>query len=117
MHSTTQPTGHPRQVLVVARSGRRGPSLFTGLTARLGVHIPKPEVAANKSNPRGFGEPRWAVDFHNELLASVDVVVEDGRPKAWDATSELAARPEVVARLREWLEEQLVESDRVVVKD
>ena len=44
------------------------------------VHIPKPEVSANRSNPRGFGEPRWLVDYHNELLATVDVVIEDGRP-------------------------------------
>ena len=59
----------PRQILLVAGSGRSGTSLFTGLTGELGFHIPKPEVKANKSNPRGFGEPRWAVDFHNELLA------------------------------------------------
>ncbi|MEP9362462.1 hypothetical protein ABLE68_05810 [Nocardioides sp. CN2-186] len=118
MHDPTDPSStSDRQVLVVAGSGRSGTSLFTGLTGRLGFHIPKPEVAANKSNPRGFGEPRWAVDFHNELLASADVVVEDGRPEAWDATSELAKRPEVVARLQEWLEEQFAESDRVVVKD
>ena len=118
MHDPNHPSPtSDRQILVVAGSGRSGTSLFTGLTGRLGFHIPKPEVAANKSNPRGFGEPRWAVDFHNELLASVDVVVEDGRPEAWEATSELAQRPEVVARLREWLEDQFAESDRVVVKD
>jgi len=106
-----------RQILVVAGSGRSGTSLFTGLTGRLGFHIPKPEVAANKSNPRGFGEPRWAVDFHNELLSSADVVVEDGRPEAWDAATKTAERPEAVARLRAWLEEQFAECDRVVVKD
>jgi hypothetical protein len=106
-----------RQILVVAGSGRSGTSLFTGLTGRLGFHIPKPEVAANKSNPRGFGEPRWAVDFHNELLGAADVVVEDGRPEAWDATTKMAERPEAVTRLRGWLEEQFAESDRIVVKD
>jgi hypothetical protein len=51
-----------RQMLVVAGSGRSGTSLFTGLTGRLGVHIPKPEVSANRSNPRSFGEPLWLVD-------------------------------------------------------
>lgn len=112
-----QTSARDRQILVVAGSGRSGTSLFTGLTGRLGFHIPKPEVAANKSNPRGFGEPRWAVDFHNELLSTADVVVEDGRPEAWDATTKLAERPEAVERLRGWLEEQLAESDRVVVKD
>jgi hypothetical protein len=104
-------------MLVVAGSGRSGTSLFTGLTGRLGVHIPKPEVSANRSNPRGFGEPRWLVDFHNELLSSVDVVVEDGRPEAWDLTAKVVERPEVLGHLSEWLEEQFVQNERIVVKD
>lgn len=115
-----QPAHHDstsRKLLVVAGSGRSGTSLFTGLTGRLGVYIPKPEVIANRSNPRGFGEPRWAVDFHNELLKSVDVSVEDGRPEAWEVTSKVAERPRARARLTTWLEEQFAESDRIVVKD
>jgi hypothetical protein len=106
-----------RQLLVVAGSGRSGTSLFTGLTGRLGVHIPKPEVSANRSNPRGFGEPRWLVDYHNDLLSSVDVVVEDGRPEAWDLTDELAGESKALDPLVEWLDAQFGESDRVVVKD
>ena len=109
--------GARRQILAVAGSGRSGTSLFTGLTGRLGFHIPKPEVSANRSNPRGFGEPRWAVDFHNELLASVDVTIEDGRPEAWELTGKVAEKGKVVKRLTGWLEEQFAESDRVVVKD
>jgi len=112
------PTGGDcRQILVVAGSGRSGTSLFTGLAGRLGVHIPKPEVSANRSNPRGFGEPRWAVDFHNELLSSVDVVIEDGRPEAWDLTDKVAERSKALDRLVEWLGEQFVENPRIVVKD
>lgn len=118
MQHPTDPSGSgARQILVVAGSGRSGTSLFAGLTSKLGLYIPKPEVAANRSNPRGFGEPRWAVDFHNELLASVDVVVEDGRPEAWELTASLAEKPEVVKRLSSWLEEQFADSDRIVVKD
>ena len=109
--------GSRRQMLVVAGSGRSGTSLFTGLTGRLGVHIPKPEVSANRSNPRGFGEPRWLVDFHNDLLSSVDVVVEDGRPEAWDLTAQVVERTEVLAQLSEWLEEQFAQNERIVVKD
>jgi hypothetical protein len=81
------------------------------------MHIPKPEVKANRSNPRGFGEPRWAVDFHNDLLDSVDVTVEDGRPEAWDLTGEVAQRPDAVEQLTQWLSGQLEESGRIVVKD
>lgn len=109
--------GSRRQMLVVAGSGRSGTSLFTGLTGRLGVHIPKPEVSANRSNPRGFGEPRWLVDFHNDLLSSVDVVVEDGRPEAWDLTAKVVERTEVLGQLTEWLEEQFAQNERIVVKD
>lgn len=106
-----------RQMLLVAGSGRSGTSLFTGLTGRLGVHIPKPEVSANRSNPRGFGEPRWLVDYHNDLLSSVDVVVEDGRPEAWDLTDDLAQDPKALGPLVDWLEAQFGENERIVVKD
>ncbi len=112
-------TGSPRRgtLLVVAGAGRSGTSLFSGLVSRLGLYIPRPEVAANRSNPRGFSEPRWAVDFHKELLASLDVAVEDSRPEAWDLVARVAERPRVRRKLKTWLEEQFVQSDRVVVKD
>jgi hypothetical protein len=117
MHEPAVPAPQGRQMLVVAGSGRSGTSLFTGLTGRLGVHIPKPEVSANRSNPRGFGEPRWLVDYHNELLSMVDVAIEDGRPEAWELTDKVAEQPEVLDGLVTWLEKQFAESDRIVVKD
>jgi len=117
MQEETPAGGETRQLLVVAGSGRSGTSLFTGLTGRLGVHIPKPEVSANRSNPRGFGEPRWLVDYHNDLLASVDVAIEDGRPEAWDLTDKVAEREQALGPLVEWLEAQFAECPRIVVKD
>ncbi len=63
----------PKSLLVVAGSGRSGTSLLAGLTGRLGFAIPQPELKANDTNPRGFGEPRWAVAFHKDLLLSVAV--------------------------------------------
>ena len=36
-----------------------------GILGQLGFHIPQPEVQADDTNPRGFGEPRWVVDFHS----------------------------------------------------
>jgi|tagenome__1003787_1003787.scaffolds.fasta_scaffold20913249_2 hypothetical protein len=111
------PARSGRQMLVVAGSGRSGTSLFAGLAGRLGVHIPKPEVSANRSNPRGFGEPRWLVDYHNDLLSSVDVVVEDGRPEAWDLTDKVAEDQQVLGPLVEWFEDQFAENERIVVKD
>ena len=104
-------------LLVVAGSGRSGTSLFTGLAGRLGVYIPQPEIQANETNPRGFGEPRWALAFHKEMLESVDVAHDDARPDAWDLTGQVAERPQARKRLRDWLAEQFEVSDRVVVKD
>lgn len=117
MHDLTPAQPGRRQMLLVAGSGRSGTSLFTGLAGRLGVHIPKPEVSANRSNPRGFSEPRWLVDYHNDLLASVDVVIEDGRPEAWDLTDKLAEEEQALERLVAWYTEQFGEADRIVVKD
>ncbi|HEY3528653.1 MAG TPA: hypothetical protein VGK78_05840 [Nocardioides sp.] len=117
MHGETSARSGRRQMLVVAGSGRSGTSLFTGLTARLGFLIPKPEVSANRSNPRGFGEPRWLVDYHNDLLSSVDVVIEDGRPEAWALTDEAAEDAKALDPLVEWYEGQFAENERIVVKD
>lgn len=112
-----QAPGGGRSLLLVAGSGRSGTSLIAGLAGRLGFYIPLPEVKADGSNPRGFGEPRWAVDFHNELLALQNVAPEDGRPSAWTAAEKVAGRERPRGRLREWLEEQFSHRDRVVVKD
>jgi len=106
-----------RTLLLVAGSGRSGTSLFAGLTNRLGMHIPQPEVVADRSNPRGFGEPRWAVDFHEQLLRSVAVTPEDARPDAFAITERIAGRDRARRRLEAWLEEQFQASNRVVVKD
>lgn len=101
----------------MAGSGRSGTSLLAGLCARLGYDVPRPEVKANDSNPYGFGEPRWAVDFHNELLAAVAVGAEDGRPVAWQRVAEADQRAVWTARLTEWLAGQFETHHRLVVKD
>lgn len=106
-----------RSLLLVAGSGRSGTSLLAGLMGRLGFHIPLPEVKADRSNPQGFGEPRWAVDFHNELLRLQNVAHEDGRPWAWAETEKVADQEHTRKRLREWLQEQFSQGGRVVVKD
>jgi hypothetical protein len=104
-------------LLVIAGSGRSGTSLMAGLAGRLGYRIPQPELNSNESNPHGFGEPRWAVGFHKELLRSANISHEDARPEAWDVSAKVAGRDRARARLGGWLEEQFEQSDRVVVKD
>jgi hypothetical protein len=101
----------------VAGSGRSGTSLVTGLVGRLGFAIPLPEVTADESNPKGFGEPRWAVDFHTRLLRQLAMAPEDGRPEAWELAVGATQLPGPRERLGRWLGEQLASTDRVVVKD
>jgi hypothetical protein len=72
-------------------------------------------VQADDTNPRGFGEPRWVVDFHTRVLAAKRVTLNDSRPAAWAQMAEAAdkARPELL----EWLRGELAGADQVVVKD
>ena len=114
---TTSTGNGDRELLLVVGIGRSGTSVFTGILSQLGWYVPQPEVQADDTNPRGFGEPRWAVDFHTRLLRQRRVTNFDSRPHAWDLTDTATATPAVVAELRAWLEEQFQRSDRVVVKD
>jgi hypothetical protein len=106
----------PRLVLVVG-VGRSGTSVITGILGQIGFHIPQPEVQADDTNPRGFGEPRWVVDLHHRLMRERRVTVNDSRPAAWESTNAAAEDVAVRAELRAWLKEQLDQPAPVVVKD
>lgn len=106
-----------RQLVLVVGVGRSGTSLLTGILGQLGFHVPQPEVKADDTNPRGFSEPRWAVDFHTKLLQARRVTVNDSRPAAWEKTGTAAEDATVVAELRDWLSGQLDTAPAVVVKD
>jgi hypothetical protein len=106
-----------RTLLLVAGSGRSGTSLFTGILARLGFHVPQPEVAADSTNPRGFSESKWVVDFHTKLLDRAGVQVADARPKAWALTANVALDEVVKQELRGWLEQEFGKDENVIIKD
>jgi hypothetical protein len=106
-----------RQLLLVVGVGRSGTSLLSGMLGQLGFRIPQPEVQADDTNPRGFGEPRWVVDFHTRLLRERRVTVNDARPAAWEATTAAGEAPGVSDELRGWLESELREPGAVLVKD
>jgi hypothetical protein len=101
------------ELVLVVGVGRSGTSLFAGIAGQLGLHIPQPEVKADDTNPRGFGEPRWVVDFHTRLLRERRVTVNDARPAAFGETGAAAAE----ARLQPWLAQQLEGGGTVLVKD
>ena len=84
--SDGSPGEYPRKVLFVAGAGRSGTSTMAGLMRILGLHVPQPEVVADESNPKGFGEPAWVVEYHDRLLAEAGVQVSDARPEAWFET-------------------------------
>ena len=106
-----------RALVLVAGSGRSGTSLFTGILQRLGFHVPQPEVPADETNPRGFAESQWVVDFHTRLLKRAGVQVADAQPAAWAQTADVALDEEVQRELRRWLAAQYHETDDVIVKD
>jgi hypothetical protein len=107
-----------KRLILVVGVGRSGTSLFAGIMGQLGFRIPQPEIVADDTNPRGFGEPRWVVDFHTRMMRRKRVTVFDARPKAWEQTAAASAEPEVRAELRAWLKSELDQpADVVVVKD
>ncbi|MCD4526708.1 sulfotransferase family protein [Nocardioides sp. cx-173] len=105
-----------RRVLLVTGSGRSGTSTVAGALARLGLYIPPPLVEADETNPRGFYESQWVVDFHKELLSRAPVRTIDARPEAAALAARAAADPQARERLVNWLAEQDGHA-QVLVKD
>jgi hypothetical protein len=106
-----------RTLMLVVGSGRSGTSLFSGIMQRLGFHVPQPEVAADPTNPRGFAESKWVVDFHTALLRRAVVQVADARPTAWAETARVAIDDDVRRKLREWLATEFAGAGHVIIKD
>ena len=106
-----------RRVVFVVGSGRSGTSTMAGTLRTLGLHVPQPEVVADATNPKGFGEPRWVVDLHTELLQRSNVQVSDARPRAWLDTGTTSGDHATRDRVTSWLEEQFAVGDELVIKD
>lgn len=116
--NVAEPAGtRGRQLLLVAGSGRSGTSVFSLVMRELGFHVPKPEVPHDESNPHGFAESQWVVDFHTRLLREATIHPSDARPAAWLQTGQLVHLEAVRDELREWLGQAYGEHDDVIVKD
>jgi hypothetical protein len=111
----------PTPLVLVSGSGRSGTSSLAGTLKRLGLHVPQPEVEASETNPRGFYEPQWVIDFHKLHLRELALFNIDSRPAAVDLVAAYVASGEPAAELREWLAGQLEAPERgdaqLVVKD
>jgi hypothetical protein len=112
-----EPADYPRKVLFVAGAGRSGTSTLSGLMQLMGLHVPQPEVVADDTNPKGFGEPAWVVEHHDRLLKEAGVQVSDARPEAWFEAGRIATREPERIRTAEWLDGHFAEGNELVVKD
>ncbi|MGH3359104.1 MAG: sulfotransferase family protein [Nocardioidaceae bacterium] len=116
-------TPHPaesetsRRIVIVAGPGRSGTSSFAGTLKRLGLHVPEPEIQPNATNPSGFYEPRWVVDFHNRLLDRAAVRTLDQSPDARARAERIGAKPGVRKKLHSWLGEALEQAPQLIIKD
>ena len=106
----------PTPLVLVSGSGRSGTSSLAGTLKRLGLHVPQPEVEASETNPRGFYEPQWVIDFHKRHLKELALFNIDSRPAAVGLVADYLASGEPAAELREWLSGQL-DAGQIVVKD
>lgn len=111
----------PTPLVLVSGSGRSGTSSLAGTLKRLGLHVPQPEVEASETNPRGFYEPQWVIDFHKRHLRELALFNIDSRPAAVGLVADYLASGAPTAELRDWLAGQLEAPERgdaqIVVKD
>ncbi len=105
------------RLILIAGASRSGTSLFSGMLKALGAYVPQPEVVPDDTNPRGFSEPRWVVEYHAKLLRAVGVQVADARPDAWAKTAEIAHNRLLQLKLERWVQRQFRHGDHVLVKD
>lgn len=103
-------------LVLITGTGRSGTSTISGSLHHLGLHVPGPYLGANKSNPKGFYESTWAVDFHKKVTKRARINDFDGQPDALDRAKD-AITPEMRAELVTWLRQQADGGDQLVVKD
>ena len=111
---------HVPGIVLVTGSGRSGTSSLAGSLQRLGLHVPQPEVPPSPSNPRGFYEPQWVIDFHKLRLRELGLHNIDSRPWAVDLVRDQAAGARTREELTAWLAEQLGSASTpgdLVIKD
>jgi len=105
-----------KKLVLITGTGRSGTSTMSGTLHHLGLFVPGPYLGANKSNPKGFYESKWAIAFHRRITTAARIDFFDGRPSALER-ARAAVTPELRSELVDFLREQSAEHDQVVVKD
>lgn len=113
---THEPDAPRGRLVLITGTGRSGTSTVSGTLSHLGLHVPGPYLGANRSNPKGFFESKWAVKFHKRLHKRAWINDFDGRPDAVRLVRE-AITPAMREELRTFLDTVSTDHDQVVVKD
>lgn len=106
-----------RRLVIVSGAGRSGTSTAAGSLKYLGYVVPPPELPANAANPRGYFEPRWAINFHKRLLGKASIHTMDTRPWAPELITKATKGGGFQRQLTAWLEQSFDHGDQLVVKD
>ena len=120
MASSAQSSGvepDSKRIVIVVGPGRSGTSTVAGALAKSGLEVPGRAIRGNPTNPAGFYEPRWVVNFHRELLDRHHVANLDPSPDGLERMSRATMEPEIRETLRTWLAKRLEKQPRLVVKD
>ena len=105
-----------RRMIFVVGPGRSGTSTMAGALSYSGYQVPQ-AIKGNETNPSGFFEPRWVVNFHRQLLRKTGVRTLDTDPTILERMDQVAADEETRDDLRTWLSERLEKHDHLVIKD
>jgi len=114
--STSDTDASGGRLVLITGTGRSGTSTASGTLSHLGLHVPGPYLGANRSNPKGFFESKWAVKFHKRLYEQACINDFDGRPEAIELVRE-AITPALRDELRAFLERVSKGHGQIVVKD
>lgn len=102
-------------LILVTGTGRSGTSTMAGTLYHLGLDVPGPWYAANESNPKGFFESEWSMDFHKRLCAAADISDVDSRPSSSEDVRAVVT-PAVRGELEEFLRSH-ADLAQLVIKD
>ncbi|CUR54436.1 conserved hypothetical protein [metagenome] len=103
-------------LVFVLGPGRSGTSTMAGALTLSGYTVPQ-AIKGNATNPLGFFEPRWVVDFHRTYLRKADVSTLDTDPVALALLERAVAPTEVREELATWLRGRLAKNSHLVIKD
>jgi hypothetical protein len=105
-----------RSLVFVLGPGRSGTSTMAGALSYSGFTVPQ-AIKGNETNPSGFFEPRWAVNFHRRLLRATGVRTLDTNPAVMKRLRGVLQDQQIRDELRDWLAPRLEKHGRLVIKD